>query len=221
MCLSLISGLLGAGASIFNGINQKNAADKAANAQTLAALGQLDLQKQGLDFTKQTYNQSRLDSAPWLQAGKSALMRLRGEMNGNTRFHADPGYKFQVAEGQKGVLNSLSALGMKDSGSALKALTRFRTGLADQSYGQYYSRLADLAGVGQSQANNNATLGSNTSGQVYSALNGMGNTLQDAGAYRASGYTGGANAITGAVNGVTNSISGALGQYDYGHGGLY
>lgn len=119
-------------------------------------------------------------------------------------FKETPGYQFQVQEGEKGVVNNMAALGMKNSGAALKALTRFRTGLADQTYNTYLDRLSGMAGAGAATTSNQAQLGAS------SAAN-QGQTITDAGAARASGYVGGANAWQNALGSFSNTAGNALG----------
>jgi hypothetical protein len=123
-------------------------------------------------------------------------------------FRETPGYQFQVQEGEKGVLNNLAALGMKNSGAALKALTRFRQGIADQTYDNYLNRLASAAGMGQTQTNTTNALQQN-------AANSISSMYQDQGNARASGYIGAGNAWANAIGGVSNNLSGALGALSY------
>ncbi len=157
-------------------------------------------------------------------------------------FQETPGYEFQVEQGEKGVLNNLAALGMKNSGAALKALTRFRTGVANQEYNNYLNRLSGAAGMGQSQVqSNNAALmagAGNIGSALMSGAANQGNALQNAGAARASGYVGSANAWNNALGGLASNIGGGLGHLagggqnsgtnyyppapaSYGTGGLY
>lgn len=197
-----IAALISGGASILGGLFQSNAADKAAKAQETAANKSIDLQAA-------TIAQARLDAAPWLEAGKKALAQYQGElgMGGpgfQSQFAKTPGYDFAVSEGEKGVTNNLAALGMKNSGAALKALTRFRTGIANQQYDNYLGRLSGQAGVGQNQVNatNGAALGSAST---------IGGLMQDAGAARASGYAGSANAWSNALSNLSGTAGSWLG----------
>lgn len=135
-------------------------------------------------------------------------------MTADKGFQETPGYQFQVEEGEKGVLNNLAALGMKNSGAALKALTRFRTGLANQEYGNYLNRLAGVAGMGQSQTQSNNNM-------LMTGASNVGNALQNAGEARASGYVGSANAWQNAIGSGVKSINNALGQMSYGMGTNY
>ena len=192
-----LAALISAGGSILGGLFGSSAASKAADSQDKVARDSLELQKA-------TIAQARLDSAPWLEAGKTALSSYMGELGMGapgfqSQFQATPGYQFQVDEAEKGAVNHLGALGMKNSGAALQALTKLRSGLANQEYGNYLGRISGVAGVGQNQVNQTNSLAAN------SALN-TGQLMQDAGAARASGYVGGANAWTGALNNMGNTL---------------
>lgn len=123
-------------------------------------------------------------------------------------FQQTPGYQFQVEEGEKGVINNLSALGMKNSGAALKALTRFRTGIASQEYNNYLNRLQGAAGMGQTQVNSNNAGMQNAAGNIAQGYG-------DVGAARASGYVGQANAWGNALGNISNTAGNALGWYAY------
>lgn len=147
-------------------------------------------------FAPQTATQPAPAAAPQAPASTAMTPALG--------FQETPGYQFQVQQGERGVLNSLAALGMKNSGKALKSLETFRQGLANQEYGNYLNRLAGMAGMGQSQANQTNSLMAN-------AATNVGNNIQQAGAARASGYVGSANAWGQGLNQVGN----ALGQMSY------
>jgi len=206
----IAAALIGGAASIASGFIGASAADKAAKAQETAANNSLALQKQ-------QYEQSRADSLPWMEAGKAALAQYQGELGLSTtgadgqpfqsQFTATPGYDFRVAEGEKGIVNNLAALGMRGSGAALKAVERFRQDYASNEYGNYMSRLGGVAGMGQQQAQTNAATGANFAANA-------GNTMQQAGAARASGYVGGANAWTNSLANFSNNAAGMLGKLD-------
>lgn len=114
-------------------------------------------------------------------------------------FQQTPGYQFQVQQGTQGVLNSLSALGMKNSGKALKSLDTFTQGVANQEYGNWLNRIAGVAGMGQTQTNATNSLSQN-------AATNIGQTYQDQGQARASGYVGQANAWSNGLNQVGNAL---------------
>jgi hypothetical protein len=198
---------IGGAASLAGGMMQSNAAKKAAQTQANSA-------SQSLALQEKQYNQSRTDSLPWMEAGKTALTSYMNELGLGAEakagtfksgFRETPGYAFAVEQGEKGAVNNLSALGMKNSGAALKALTRFRTGLADQTYQGYLDRLSAASTGGQAQVANNAQLGANFA-------NNAGQTLQDRGAATSSGYVGSANAWSNALGNFSNQAGFALGM---------
>lgn len=233
---SLASGAMGSSAANQAANVQAQAADRAAEAQIEAARLSAEVQREGLEFQKQTYEQSRADQMPWLEAGKTALGSYMGELGLSDEakagtfqsgFKETPGYQFAVQEGEKGVVNNLAALGMKNSGAALKALTKFRTGLADQTYGDYLNRLSGVAGTGQTASNTLGSLGQSVAGNVMAGMQGIGRTHEQAGAARASGYlnsgqarasgiVGSANAWGNALGGFSNTLGNALGSWAYG-----
>lgn len=124
------------------------------------------------------------------------------------QFRTDPGYQFAYNEGLRALDASAAARGTLLSGGQAKALTRYGQGVADQQYGNYWNRLAGLAGVGQQ-----ATSGTAAVGQSYS--NQAGNALMQQGNARASGY----NALGQGIAGGFNNLLGA-GAFAYGAGWL-
>lgn len=199
--------VIGGAASLAGGAMQASAADKAAQTQAAAADNALALQ------TRQ-YEEGVARQKPWLESGMRANDAFMGELglsdaarNGTFKsgFRETPGYQFAIEQGEKGVTNNLAALGMKNSGAALKALTRFRTGLADQTYGDYLNRVAGVAGQGQAVTQN-----VNSLGQTYA--NNAGSLGMDAAEARASGYVGQTNAWTNALSGVSNAGGWSLGM---------
>ena len=81
------------------------------------------------------------------------------------------------------------------SGNAIRGLTDFNSNLAAGEYGNYFNRLASIAGVGQAAANNGSQM-SMTNGQN------IGNIMQQQGNARASGIQGQADAWGNALDGV-------------------
>jgi hypothetical protein len=201
---------LGAAGSVAAGAIGANAAGEAARVQAESADKALGVQQKANE-------QARADAMPWLKAGEEALNQYMGELGLSeeakagtfeSQFQKTPGYDFQVSEGEKGVVGNLAALGMRKSGAALKALTRFRQGLADQSYGNYLTRVGDVAGMGKDQVNTTNALSINSA-------NNQASTIQDAGAARASGYVGAANSWSNALAGVSKNAANALGAFAY------
>jgi len=126
----------------------------------------------------------------------------------NSFMTMDPGYQFRLREGQRNLENSAAARGGLMSGNFLKATTKYGQDYGANEYANIANRLGQLSGVGQSA---NSQL--QQAGQNYA--NAYGQNVQNAGAARASGYAGQANAITGALNTGIN----AYGAYKNGYFG--
>ncbi|MDB6036017.1 MAG: hypothetical protein JWM16_6355 [Verrucomicrobiales bacterium] len=198
---------IGAVGAVATGVMGANAANQAATTQANAA-------DRAYQLSDAQFQQSRTDALPWIEQGRRALEQYSGELGLSTtgadgkpfksEFTTTPGYDFAVKEGEKGVVGNLAALGMKGSGAALKALTRFRQGLADQTYSNYLTRLDNMATGGQQAQQQLSTAGSSN------VIN-LGNSLADSAAARASGYIGSTNALTGAIGGIANTAGNALG----------
>jgi len=90
----------------------------------------------------------------------------------------DPGYQFQLTQGQKALDRASAARGNYYSGDALRSAGEYATGLADQTYNEAFQR--DQT---QNNANINAIL------QKYGILSNIGNT-------KAANTIGNADAIT-------------------------
>jgi hypothetical protein len=202
------SALLGAGASIYS-------SNKAADAQKKAAA-------QGVASQQQMYDQTRSDLAPYRDQGaqSTAMMGDLYGFNGpekqaaaKAQFQSDPGYEFQRSEGLRAVEGSAAARGSALSGGAMKALQTYGTGLADQSYGNWYQRLANMQGMGQNAAAQTGNIGANTANNVS-------NLYGQAGAAQAGGYLAAGNAITGSLGDAAKAYGyykgGGFGSGDYG-----
>lgn len=192
--------VIGAGASLISG-------NKAAKAQKDAA-------NQQIAYQREKDARDRADLAPWRNTGASALARLAAEYGLNdtaqsSGFQADPGYKFRLAEGQKAIERSAAARGLLGSGATLKAANNFAQDTASAEYGNYWNRLAGLAGVGQAATNTGIAAGQASTNNIMNAYQNMGNA-------RASSYANTGSAINSGIN---NVLSAYLFQRGGGWGG--
>lgn len=183
--------VVGAGSSLIAG-------NKAAKAQKNYA-------DQQIAESRRQYDQDRADLAPWRNTGSSALARLAGEygLNGQqqqSQFQADPGYQFRLTEGNKAIERSAAARGLLNSGATLKAANNYAQDTASAEYGNYWNRLAGLAGVGQAATNATVGAGQNAVGNIN-------NAYQQAGNARASSYANTGSAINSGIN---NALSAYL-----------
>lgn len=230
--LNLGGTIAGIGTSIWSGNKQ---ADAASDAAKLQAAGQAA----ALEELKRQFDLSRADQMPWLTAGKDSLAQLSALMApggaltrkfGAADFEADPGYQFQLAEGEQAANRAAAARGGYNSGRTLKELMRYGQGLASTTYqdaynryntdqSNLYNRLAGIAGTGQTAATTLGNAGANYAANVGNTLTGGANAQaasRIAGANaRTSGYMGAANAITGGINNYQQSqlLSQLLRQY--------
>lgn len=162
------SALLGARASKSAASTQAESADRATELQERMFNKQLELQQ------------------PFQEAGVNALNRMQ---SGDVMGMMDPSYKFRLGEGLKALDRQAAARGGLISGGALKAAQRYGQDVASTEFGNAYNRLASMAGIGQ-------TATGAMSGAAGQFGANAGNLMTGAGAARASGYVGGANALT-------------------------
>lgn len=134
-------------------------------------------------------------------------------------FRADPGYNFRLQQGNQQLNNQLSAMGLRESGRALKEGLRFSQGLADQTYNDAFNRyninrqnkFNFLSGVGGSGQQAAQQIASNANQFGAGASNVLGNQMQlsnqnitGMGDSRAAGLIGQSNAWTGGLNNISN-----------------
>ena len=206
---SVLSGIIGAGAS-------KKAASTQADANTHAA-----------DLVMQMYQQTAARLKPFVDTGTSAntqlgsFLGLPGSPVASTggfapgagvqpfnptmaQLEQTPGYQFVKDQGLQATTNAAAGMGLGQSGSLLKGIDSFSSGLASTTYQQqfnnYWSQLSNvfnmLSGVsatGESAAAQTGVAGGN-------AATASGNFLSAAGTNLASGTIGAAGAATGAIN---------------------
>jgi len=184
---TVVSGVVGASASKSAAKTQAGAAQAAADAQVAETSRQFDI-------TTEQYR-------PYREAGQRALGRLEQFTTPGQQLQyleQMPGYQFRLREGQKAMERSAAAGGGLVSGKTLKGLMEFGQGVAGQTYGDEYNRLAGIAGTGQSMTSNLGQLGMQTA--------------QSIGQARASGYLGAGQAQAAGTVGMANALTGAIGQ---------
>ena len=221
--MAIASALIGAAAALGGGLaassgaksaakTQAQAAADATAAQIAAADKQIALQEPfrqgGLTAQSRIFELLGLQdpNAPAAPTGPSADFGKYGRDFGTADFEADPGYAFRQSEGMKALERSAAARGNLLSGSTLKGIQRFGQDLASQEYTNAFNRyqvnrsnqlnpLQSLMGAGQSATNVQTgvqgQLGQNEATNLYNA-----------GAARASGYVGSANALGSALSSI-------------------
>lgn len=197
--------IVGAGASIYS-------AKKAAKAQTTAA-------DQSVAEQRRQYDQTRADQTPWRTAGSAAIDKMAAVygLNGMTAknpdgtpaqyggFFASPDYQFRKDESIKAANAGLASRGLLNSGAAVRAKTALAGNLASSEFGDWWNRLAGVAGVGQTATQATSNAGQNAANNISAAY-------QNAGNARASAYMN-----TGAA--INNGLQNMAGLYAFGAGG--
>lgn len=187
-----ISGAIVGGVSLLNGIMGSDAASDAADAQTGAAEASNATQRY-------IYDTTRGDNAPALQTRNWALEQLKAKLGGSLGGAINPGnvqneagYQFGLNQGMQALQNQLAARGMRNSGAALKAASRYGNDYATTKYDSAFNRevanrsaqlnpLQSLAGASQTGASTVANAGMNYGNNVSGTQLGLGNALGAAG----------------------------------------
>ena len=237
MPFPLIAALVGAGASLLAARRSAKAAKSAASTISAAeaqnrALAERSTRESMTDFDAALEGALRAlggssDIAsgyqqPFYDTGMDSLSQLADILGINgpeaaaaarERFQTSPGYQFQLDEGVRAIDRSAAARGGLYSGQTGRDLMTFGTGLANQEFNNYLSRLAELAGSGQGAA---GTLSQIASGFGSNAAN----TLLGTAANKANTRTGGMNAITGfnsnAASATAQGTAGGAGAWNQG-----
>lgn len=187
---------IAAGATIYSAKKQGDAAKSAAKSGQQSA-------QMGIDETKRQFDTFQQNIQPYLGAGTGALSKLQALNSGDfSSFTESPDYKFAFDQGLQGLNRSAAATGSLRSGGADADRIAFGQGLATQNYNNFYSRLQNMAQMGQNSAVGAGQLGQQAAGSI-SGLYGQQGQAAANGAYNS------ANAQTGALS----SLAGIAGQY--------
>ncbi len=166
-------------------ITGSTAASNAKDAQVSAANSANAMQMQ-------EFNQQQANAQPWMQAGTQAVNQLSSSMPDLTRqftmndFQQNPGYQFQLDQGEQAMQRSAAAKGMLDSTGTQQNLNNYAQGMANTSYQQAlnnftnnqqqrYSMLSGLSGSGQAAAAGVAQGGQNMANQFGQNMSSIGN----------------------------------------------
>jgi hypothetical protein len=196
------------GAALAAAYMSSQASEDAANTQADAA-------NNASRLSDAQYQQNRQDMMPWLDSGRNALSQLNQQMPNLTRsfsaadFQQDPGYQFNLQQGQQAIERSAAARGGLNSGATEKSLAQYSQGLAGQQYqnafnnfntnqSNTFNRLAGMAGVGQQAATTVGQMGQQNAANIGQNMMGAANA-------QAAGQVAGANAINSAVGVGANS----------------
>lgn len=150
---------------------------------------------------RRQYDQSREDMLPWLEAGQRSLGTLERLNAGDfSSFNKSPDYQFRYDQGLQGLSRMAAARGNFRSGATDRDIIDYNQGQATQAYGDYYNRIAGLAGVGQTQSQSLGTLGQNYANNVGNIAQNTGLMQQQYYQQRGDNYGQMAAGIVGGLN---------------------
>jgi hypothetical protein len=154
------AGVLGAGSSIFGGLMQSNAANKAISAQ------------------QQMFAQIQANEQPFIKAGQQAIPTLQGLItpgaNQTALLQQTPGYMFANDMAQKGVLNQATTTGL--GGNSLLAASNAAQQMAlFNAWQPTVNSLQSLVNTGAQTAGNLGNQGTQTAQNIGNNLVGIGN----------------------------------------------
>ena len=209
--------MLGQGAKALgtmgSGMMNGNAAQKAAQIQA-------DAGTQSIAMQQRMFDTSQANLQPFMQGGASALSSLSGKfadgsLGGNFTpqdflNNKDPGYAFQLNQGNQALQNSQAARDGVLSGPAMKGLIDYNQGMASTGYQNAYNRwlssqnntygqLSGVAGIGANAAATQANNSQKFAGSIGGTMEGRGNVL-------GSGVVGQANNYSKAMDGVGSQM---------------
>jgi hypothetical protein len=131
-----------------------------------------------------------------MTVGGGSLDTITGGANGSgagapspdySNFFASPDFGFRRQEGDRAITRNAAAMGGLASGNTGAALVERSSDLASGEYGNYFNRLATLAGLGNSAVTTSTAAGMQTASNI-------GNAQMNAADARASGIATGADA---------------------------
>ena len=156
--------------------------------------------QQGEDIGREFYGRGVAAQEPYTTTGAGATNQLAalfapgGEYTREPtlqELQMDPGYAFRMAEGQRAMQSTLGSSGMRGSGAALRAATRYGQEAGSQEYQSAYNRfmanrlaatqgLENIAGRGAGAAGTVSQLAGTTGGQLSGNRFNVGSNLGQA-----------------------------------------
>ena len=201
------------GSSLIGALGSNSAANTQASTANNATAAQQAM-----------FQQTEQNVAPWLQAGTGALNQLVAgtQPGGNllptqytpftmAQFQQDPGYQFQLQQGQNALTNASSLSGGQNSNN-LKGLLNFSQGLANTDYQTALNNYLQQFQLGNQtkQATYNDISG--VAGSGLSAGLQQGQISQAVGQNIGSNIIGAGNAQAAGTVGVANAINSGIGS---------
>lgn len=196
--------VIGAGASIYAGKKQGEAAKEAAAIQGESAQLGIEESRRQFDAIKELLAPYRDAGVPALKEQQALLGLLGSEEQAKSiqSIQGSPEMAAMLTEGENAILQNASATGGLRGGNTQAALAKFRPQLLSQLIQKRFQDLGQLTSIGQNAAAGTGNAGMNTSNQVVGLL-------QQTGAAQAGGVLGAAQGQAYGVTNAANQIGGA------------
>lgn len=201
------------GSAIIGGVGSIIASKNAAKAQTSSA-------NQATSAQLDMFNRTQANTQPYINAGTAGENALMAALPGiaapisldQNWLENTPGYKFNLAQGLKGVYNSASARGLGASGAALKGAGAYATGLADSTYQNQFSNALANKQMALGALSTPVTIGANAAAglgnQAVNTGTNIGNNITGAGNAQAASYISQGNAVGNTSNSLAMAMMG-------------
>lgn len=222
---SIASGL----SSIIGGIVGSNGSKGASRQAVQGDQNAISVLNGGLGTNIGNLGQQEANLSPYTSAGTFGINQLVSGLSPGGQFtqtmspdeilKQDPGYNFQLQQGEQQVQRAAAAGGTGISGGELKDATTYSQNLAQNAYqqafqnfnqtqNQNFSRLLGVTGIGQQEAN------VVNQDQTQTELNSLGINSQVAGLYQNEGQANAAGTLGSAssINQMLSGLSSAVGQ---------
>lgn len=142
-------------------------------------------QQQSGNYNNELIKNSLSPAMGYVTSGGNAMQALLGlggdgaQAAAQANFRNTPGYQFALQGGSDAINSNAAARGTFQSGATGKALAKYGSGLADQTYQNYMQNLLGLTNVGNQAANTIAGAGQYSSGTSSgnSSSGGLGKAL--------------------------------------------
>lgn len=212
-----VAGLSAAG-SIIGGITGGKGQKKAAQAQQQTAREQIAATERNRDMLL-GLNKGVIDrgeSAGQLFGGFVGTGGAEASKAALDTFRGSTGYQDLLNTGLGAVNANAYARGMGDSGATMKALQRTGSAIADQSSGDWLSRLNALMGTGQQAIATSAGVATNATNAINGANQNAANATSNAALGTAAGWQQAIKNLTNIGMNLGSSYGGASGQAPFG-----
>lgn len=198
MCnpLAIVAG----GASIINGIAGRNSARRQASNDRQAAAQDYARQQAAIQSFRASDPFATLGGAGSENSSQIAALLGQNGQDPTEMLRSTPGYQFSFNEGMKAIEHSLGAKNALYSSKAMRDITRYGQGMADQLFQQTFNNRLSIANGASGSAR--TILGAQTGASSNLASSQIGaNAVQ----------AGGTQSLIDGVNGVAGAIIDGIG----------